>query len=190
MGQQYNLLDDAQRRMLGGFRQAGISVVEAMIVVALIVILVLLALPTTMEWLANSRIRTASESMLAGMQLARAEAVRRNDRVEFILDGGAAWTVQTVAGALIQQRTAGEGTADVVVTPTPNTATTVTFDGLGRRRANADASNPVQQIDIDLPESILPADKTRNLRLQIGIGGQVLMCDPGVTDTTDVRICP
>lgn len=176
--------------MLIRARQRGVSLIEALIVVALIVILLVLALPAGLEWLANGRIRTAGESMLAGLQLARAEAVRRNDRVEFVLDGGAAWTVRTAAGAVVQQRGAGEGTADVAIAATPNGATRVTFDGLGRQRANADASAPVQRIDIDLPVSVLAADKSRNLRLQIGIGGQVLMCDPTVTDATDVRICP
>lgn len=176
--------------MLIRVRQAGVSIIEALVVVALVVILVLLALPMGVDWLANSRLRTAAESMMAGLQLARAEAVRRNARIEFVLDGGAGWTVQTVAGAVIQQRGAGEGTADVVVTPTPNDATLVTFDGLGRRRANADASNPVERIDLDLSANTLPPEKTRDLRLQIGVGGQVLLCDPNVTDTADVRICP
>lgn len=176
--------------MLMQARQRGVTIIEAMIVVALIVILLVLALPAGMEWLANSRIRTAGESMLAGLQLARAEAVRRNARIEFRWDGGAAWTVQTAAGAVIQQRSAGEGTTDVLAAATPNGASRVTFDGLGRQRANADASSPIQRIDLDLPTSVLAADKSRNLRLQIGIGGQVLMCDPSVTDTGDVRICP
>lgn len=176
--------------MLNRARHRGVGIIESMIVVALVAILLALAMPSAAEWLANSRIRTAGESMLAGLQLARAEAVRRNDRIEFRLDGGAAWTVQTAAGAQIQQRGAGEGTADVVTTVTPAGATRVTFDGLGRQRANADASTPIQRIAIDLPTSVLPASKTRDLRLTIGIGGQVLMCDPNVTDAYDVRICP
>jgi type IV fimbrial biogenesis protein FimT len=170
--------------------QQGVTVIEAMIVVALIAIIIALGLPMTSEWMANARIRTASESMLAGVQLARAEAVRRNDLVEFDLTGGAGWAVRTASGTAIQSRAAGEGTADVVIAVAPNGTTRVTFDGLGRRRPNVDGTVSAESIDIDLPTTVLPADKSRNLRLLVGIGGQIIMCDPTVTDTGDVRICP
>lgn len=174
-------------------RQRGVSIIEAMIVVAIIVVLLVLTVPIGMEWLANSRIRSASDSMLAGLQLARAEAVRRNVLVEFVLDAAPAtgWTVRAaVSGAEIQKRAAGEGTSDVIVAVTPNGATRVSFDGLGRRAPNADASNPIERFDLDLPATVLAAEKTRNLRLQVGLGGQVVMCDPNVTTVGDVRKCP
>lgn len=176
--------------MLKRVFQSGVTVIEAMIVLALIAIVIAVGLPMTTEWLANSRIRTASESMLAGLQLARADAVRRNDLVEFVLTGGAGWTVRLTGGEVIQSRSAGEGTADVVITVSPNGTDRITFDGLGRRRANVDGSASVDSIDIDLPTSVLPADKSRNLRLLVGIGGQIIMCDPTVVATGDVRRCP
>lgn len=176
--------------MLMRAAQRGVTVIEAMIVVALIAIIIAVGLPMATEWLANSRIRTASESMLAGLQLARAEAVRRNDLVEFVLTGGTGWMVRTVSGTDVQTRSAGEGTADVVIAVTPDNTTRVTFDGLGRRRANIDGSASVERIDIDLPTTVLPADKSRDLRLLVGIGGQIIMCDPTVTATGDVRKCP
>ncbi|MHB1429254.1 MAG: GspH/FimT family pseudopilin [Rhodocyclaceae bacterium] len=191
MGQWIDLLDYTQGRiMLMRAAQRGVTVIEAMIVVALIAIIIAVGLPMTTEWLANSRIRTASESMLAGLQLARAEAVRRNDLVEFVLTGGTGWMVRTVSGTDVQTRSAGEGTADVVIAVTPDNTTRVTFDGLGRRRANIDGSASVERIDIDLPTTVLPADKSRDLRLLVGIGGQIIMCDPTVTATGDVRKCP
>jgi type IV fimbrial biogenesis protein FimT len=178
--------------MLSTAGQRGISVIEAMIVVVLIAILLVLALPAGMEWIANQRIRTAAESLLVGLQLARVEAVRRNAVVEFVLDDAVAtaWTVRTAAGEEIQHRAAGEGTADVIVAVTPGGATRVSFDGLGRRTANTDGSVPIDRIDVDLPADVLPTDKTRDLRLQVGVGGQILMCDPNVTAGDDVRRCP
>lgn len=174
-------------------RQRGISVIESMIVVTVIAILLMGALPMGQEWLANSRIRAAAESMLAGLQLARAEAVKRNVVVEFVLTSGSttAWTVRTaLSGDEIQTRAAGEGTSAVTATAAPAGATRVSFDGLGRRTANIDASDPIARVDLDLPATVLAADKTRNLRLQLGLGGQITMCDPNVTATGDVRKCP
>jgi hypothetical protein len=37
---------------------------------------------------------------------------------------------------------------------------------------------------------VLPAAKTRDLRVQLGLGGQIVMCDPNVTVDSDVRKCP
>ncbi len=173
--------------------QRGISVIEAMIVVTVIAIMLALSAPVGGEWLANSRIRSAADSMLAGLQLARAEAVKRNTAVEFVLDAApaASWVVRVaLSGEELQARAAGEGTADVTVTATPNGAARITFDGLGRRAANVDASAPLDRLDVDLPASVLAADRTRDLRLQFGPGGQIVMCDPNVTATGDVRICP
>lgn len=174
-------------------RQRGFSVIEAMIVVTVIAIMMVLSAPMSVEWLANSRIRTAAESMLAGLQLARAEAVKRNTAVEFVLDAApaAGWTVRVaLSGEEIQTRAAGEGTADVTVAATPSGAARISFDGLGRRATNIDASAPLERLDLDLPASVLAADKTRDLRLQLGTGGQIVMCDPNVTATGDVRKCP
>lgn len=174
-------------------RQRGVSVIEAMIVVTVMAILLVQAVPMGTEWLANSRIRTASESMLSGLQLARAEAVKRNVAVEFVLDAVPAtgWTVRTaLTGETIQSKAAGEGTGDVVVAVTPNGASRISFDGLGRRTANIDASSAIESLDLDLPATVLAADKTRDLRLQLGLGGQIVMCDPNVNTAGDVRKCP
>lgn len=173
-------------------RQRGVSIIEAMIVLTVLVILLMGAVPTGQAWLANSRIRSAAESMLSGLQLARAEAVKRNAAVEFVLDGssGAGWTVRTsLSHEEIQKRASGEGTSDVTVTVTPDDAIRVSFDGLGRRVANIDASNPIDRIDLDLPSTVLAADKTRDLRVQLGLGGQIVLCDPNVA-AGDVRKCP
>lgn len=174
--------------------QRGVSIIEAMIVVALIAILLILALPAGNEWLANSRIRTAGEGLLSGLQLARAEAVRRNAVVELDITGGnsAGWTIRA-GNEVVQSRGAGEGTGNVVVVTSPGGATKVSFDGLGRRTANADGSAAINRIAIDLPASVLPADRTTNLELRIGVGGQVLICLPDVEgrlQAQDVRKCP
>ncbi|MCX7896394.1 MAG: GspH/FimT family pseudopilin [Rhodocyclaceae bacterium] len=176
--------------MLNETRPRGVSLIEGLIVVALVAILLVLAAPAIGDWLANSRIRTAGESLLAGLQLARMEAVRRNAIVEFALGPGTGFVVRTQAGEVIQQRAAAEGSADVVATTTPNGTSIVSFDGLGRRVANLDGSPSIDRIDLDLPAAVLPPERTRNLRLVVGMGGQIVFCDPNVTAADDVRRCP
>jgi type IV fimbrial biogenesis protein FimT len=63
----------------------GFSIVELVIVIAILSILLLLGLPAMGEWLQNTQIRTGAEAVMHGLQLARAEAVRRNVPVRFQL---------------------------------------------------------------------------------------------------------
>ncbi len=68
--------------------QRGISLVEMVVVMAIFAILTGLAVPSFNAWLANVQIRTATESIQNGLQLARAEAIRRNSPVMFWLTSG------------------------------------------------------------------------------------------------------
>lgn len=162
----------------------GFSLVELMVTVAVLSLLMVLAVPSFTEWIQNSRIRTAAESVQNGVQLARAEAVRRNARVEFALVGtGGGWVVRFAGGgATIQARSGSEGAGGVVLSTVPEDATSVAFDGLGR------SDNTLTAINVDVPTSALPAAQSRDLRITIGTGG-VRMCDPNVSDSRDPRKC-
>jgi len=128
---------------------------------------------------------------LSGLQLARTEAVRRNLNVQLAFGTGSTWTVSVPStGEQIQTRSSAEGsTENVTVTKTPGAATMITFNSLGRRTANANASAAIDQIDIDVPTALLAAAKSRELRITISPGGNVRMCDPSVTITGDPRKC-
>jgi type IV fimbrial biogenesis protein FimT len=172
--------------------QRGVTLIELMIAITVLAILMVLALPGLQTWMLNARIRTASEDMLAGVQLARAEAVRRNARIDFVLDAaGAGWGVGSVAGGCpvtpancIQYRPQNYGSLGVVVTPTPAGSTKVTFDGLGR----PSGAGNFTQVNIDLTPTVLSAAQTRDLEITVGVGGEVRMCDPNV-GTGDPRHC-
>ena len=162
----------------------GFSLVELMVTVAVLSLLMVLAVPSFTEWIQNSRIRTAAESVQNGVQLARAEAVRRNARIEFALVGtSGGWVVRFAGGgATIQARSGSEGAGGVVLSTVPEDATSVAFDGLGR------SDNTLTAINVDVPTSALPAAQSRDLRITIGTGG-VRMCDPNVSDSRDPRKC-
>lgn len=62
--------------------QLGFSLVELMITVAVVVILAVVAFPNLQAVVANSRLRGQTDEVLASLQFARGEAVRRNARVD------------------------------------------------------------------------------------------------------------
>jgi type IV fimbrial biogenesis protein FimT len=55
--------------------------------IGLVIIAILLALgaPSYSAWIQNAKIRTTAEGVLTGLQMARAEAVRRNSQIRFSL---------------------------------------------------------------------------------------------------------
>ena len=66
-------------------RQLGVSMIEVAVVLTIAAILVSQAVPAFNGWMMNVQIRTATESIQNGLQLARSEALRRNRTVFFWL---------------------------------------------------------------------------------------------------------
>jgi len=165
----------------------GFTLIELVTVVTILSIMLFLALPNFNVWLQNTQIRTAGEAILNGLQLARAEAVRRNVNVELRMDLSSGWTARLPdTGEVLQTRLAGEGSSTALVTITPLGAKTVTFNSLGTIAANADGSNPVSEFKID--SISLAAADSRELCILIRTGGNIRMCDPQVA-STDTRSC-
>lgn len=159
---------------------SGFSLIELLIGIAIMAILAGLAMPSFQAWLQNTQIRNAAESIQNGLQRARAEAVGRNTNVEFVLGAGSSWVVQLPDGTNIESRSSNEGSRDVTVAVAPLGATTVTFNNFGGVLANnADASVPFTQVDFD--SSVLAAAESQELRVTIGLGGNVRMCDPNAS---------
>lgn len=180
-----------RRPVLNRNSQAGFTLVELLIAVAILGILASLALPEFKTWIANSRIRTATETIRSGLQLARNEATRLNTNVEFVLGPGAGWTVRVASPVSnLQTKPEAEGTSSMTVAITPAAATTVTFNSLGRvvLPNNADGSAPITQIEVDVPPSVIPASLSRQLQITISSGGQVKACDTSVA-ASDPRTC-
>lgn len=166
---------------------AGFTLIELMVTITILAILLFIALPNFAVWMQNTQIRTAGEAVLNGMQLARAEAIRRNVNVELRMDVSSGWTASVVSPAeVIQSRLAGEGSAAAAVTITPVGATKITFNGFGSIATNDDGTPALTEIKIDSP-AIAAAD-SRELCVLVRAGGNVRMCDPQVA-VTDTRSC-
>lgn len=197
----------------------GMSLVELMIGLTIMALLLMIGLPNMSIWLNNTQIRTTGETLLAGLQVARTEAVKRNQIVRFqmvsdltsgcaIATNGKSWVVslddptslcdsapgEPAAGdpppRILQARSGSEGTERTTVAGTP--AATVHFNGLGRLTSPGGAAN-MTQVLITNPVGgtceHVDGGSMRCLRIDISVGGEAKMCDPAVTDATDPRIC-
>jgi type IV fimbrial biogenesis protein FimT len=169
-------------------KQTGFSLVEMMIAVAIIGILAAFAMPGYQDWIQNTRIRTAAESILNGIQRARAEALMRNTNVIFTLGANSAWKVECdnaaacpdLTDGLIEERTSEDGsTTDIGITPTPGDS--VTFNNLGIKSTGA--ASQLTRVDVDMPSMT----DSRDLSIMIA-GGSVRLCDPN-TGASDPRHC-
>jgi len=193
-----------------------VSLIELMIGLAIMALLIMIGLPNMSTWLSNSQIRTAGETVLAGLTLARTEAVRRNQIVRFqmvnsltsgcvVSTSGTDWVVslddatgacdaapsEVAAPRIVQKRSGSEGTTRAALAAT--IAGTVHFNGLGRVTSPGGAAN-MTQVAISNPAGgtceHVDGGNMRCLRINISVGGDARMCDPAVTDATDPRICP
>lgn len=66
-------------------RRLGFTLIEVLVVIAIVGVLLSLGVPAFNNYLNNVRVRISTESFLAGLQTARAEAIRLNTTVEFLL---------------------------------------------------------------------------------------------------------
>jgi type IV fimbrial biogenesis protein FimT len=168
-------------------RSAGFTLIELMITIVILAILLFVALPNFAVWMQNTQIRTAGEAILNGMQLARAEAIRRNVNVELRMDVSSGWTARIAGtGEVVQSRLAAEGSGAALVTIAPAGAQTVTFNSFGSIATNADGTPTVTEIKIDSPA--IPAADSRELCVLVRAGGNVRLCDPQVP-ASDTRTC-
>jgi len=166
----------------------GFSLIELMIGIAIFSITLTFGVSSYRTWVQNSQIRNAAESIQNGIQRTRSEAVKRNTNVAFTMGVNSSWQISVVnSGEVIESRSGNEGSKNVTVAVTPAGATTITLSNLGAIVANADASETITQVDLD--SSVLDPADSRDLRVTIGLGGIVRMCDPNLAAGSSPRAC-
>lgn len=80
-------------------RDDGFTLVELMVVLAVLAVLAGIAFPNFQSLLASTRLTTAANEVLLGLNYARSEAVRRNTTVYFCMGtSGGEWNVHQNAG--------------------------------------------------------------------------------------------
>lgn len=167
-------------------RHRGFTLIELMIGIVVMALVMALGMPSYSTWIQNTKLRNAAESILNGLQLARSEAVARNQIVRFALGAGSSWNVCLPDPdpdgdcVTIQSRATGDGSsAAITVVTTPPATTTINFSALGQGTAAT--------IDVDVDPATMSAADSRNLRILVS-GGNVRMCDPNV-NAPDSRAC-
>lgn len=185
-------------------RPRGFTLVEMMVAVAIVAILLAVAVPGFQGWIRNAEIRTAAESLQAGLNLARTEALRRNARVSlWLVDNlgatcvrsasGKSWVVsmdnpasacaaassETVAPRLIQSRAGNDGSPNVNVAAlnaAGAAASCITFNGFGLVEAACTGGGaPLARVSLT---SAAGGASARMLDVRITSGGAIRQCDP------------
>jgi type IV fimbrial biogenesis protein FimT len=193
-------------------RQRGVSLIEVVVVVALLGILLAAVLPGIGSWMKSLKVRNAAESVRNGLERARTEALKRNQNVTFWLvsdaaktlsnacvlsSASASWVVSiadptgkcdeevstTTAPMLVEKYSAAEGAVGVQVGTTGANGATPSSIAFNGFGQVVQTGSPVQTIDFSLS-----SEGARALRVVIAPGGAVRMCDPAVAEG-DSRSC-
>ncbi len=167
----------------------GATLVELLLALTIVVGLLAAAAPDFSDWIQNSKIRTAAESIQNGLTVARTEAVHRNSTAKFISCGGAtgnpSWDVIVASAAAstnvcngaaatagwerVQFRIA-QSAANAPLANTPQTA--IAFNGLGRQISTTD---PVSGDATPVPPAVVGVD------VNSSAGGTACYCPAGGT---------
>ncbi|CAN7652305.1 GspH/FimT family pseudopilin [Variovorax paradoxus] len=185
----------------------GFTLIELMVGIALFALLFTFAYPSYTSFIRNAQVRTAAESIVNGLQLARAEAIRRNSNVRFRLlntsqgaavTGGTDWNIMyslpatpTTFDQSVQTRRETSTTSNarvqvanavgtVTANPGAGLPASILFTGLGR----LNTATTVRQIDITGAST-----DVRRLAIVLTPGGDVRLCDPALSLATNPQGC-
>lgn len=157
--------------------QRGFSLIEIMVAVAVGIILLMAGLPAMTGMIAGLRVRSTGDEILAALQVARAEAMKRNQNVTFSLDAeeGAGWSVLLDADqSVLSGKDAAAGGKVLVQGDLDSMAR---FNNLGLRVAptGGDLSFTISNPGAGACQ---PSGTVRCLRVVVRVGGQMRLCDP------------
>jgi len=180
--------------------QRGLSLVELMVALTILGFALMMALPSMSSWLQNSKLRSAAESIMSGLQLAKSEAVSRNALVRFqltsTLDNSCVlstespnWVINTdtdtAAGKcgaapsdtaspfIVHKRDPAKDPSGLVVA---SDASSIVFNGLGRPTAAAGVN--INFLINDASDCAASGGSVTCLRVVVSPAGQIRMCNP------------
>ncbi len=146
------LLDNQNGRAVLNIRHnlKGMTLVEILVALAIVVILFAAAAPNFSDWIQNTKVHTSAESILNGITIAKNEAVHRNTTSQFVSCGGTSWDVVAASAAAsavvcssstaapswenVQSRSGQDGSSNTLIDPAN---VSVSFNGLGRQASTA-----------------------------------------------------
>ena len=161
-------------------RCRGFTLIELLVVIAIVAVGMSLAAPGVSSMVTKRKVQNAAQSIVDGLNFARAEAVRRNTAVSFALRSDlTGWDVtQASDGSSLQGFSASDW--KTVNMSVANSALTATFLATGVLATGTQFS----QATI----TSLAGDESVR-RVNLFGGGLIRMCDPAVTAANDPRRC-
>lgn len=196
--------------MLNAGRSAsvkGLTLIELALGLAILAILLLVALPSYRPWIQSAQIRNAATSIQNGLQLAKAEAIRRNSKVQLLFTDSAPvvanvnsaqpstkgrnWIVRVyrASGAytpadFVQGRAGSEGSSNTVITASRSD---IVFLPSGRvdpgRDSTVTVSNPSGG------SCATAGGNMRCLQVLVSSGGRLRLCDPALSLANNPQGC-
>lgn len=183
----------------------GFTLIELMVTVALIVIMLMLATPSMITFQRNAELTSFANSMLAGINTARGEAMKRGRYAMVVPTDGTNWNNGWVVFVYVRVNTTtwDRAATDIniltreaspsylTITPKPNTPASDTppyimFDASGYSKSKAGAFGA---LNLTIARNdVASSDFSQTRRVVIASTGRVKICTP--TSATDANCLP
>jgi type IV fimbrial biogenesis protein FimT len=199
--------------------QLGFTLVELIITILIVAILLGLAAPSIGIWVQNAKIRTTADAILNGLQMARAESVKRNTSARFQLTDTLSNTCvlsTTNSNWVVSLNDVTGQCGSAPADPAANTALNPALAYIIQTRASAEGSTGVDVVAgssafifnglgrltsaagaIDVCKKTYDTDATcpapggsvRSMRITVSSGGTIRMCNPALSINTNPQGC-
>lgn len=167
--------------MSGLHQRNGITLIELLVMLAIVVVLTLLSIPMFNSLIQHYRITTAADELYASLQYARTEAVKRNTNVYVSLTTGDTWCYGINTGSTCSCSTAGSCNLGSVSAPAAQllslSATGLSSNAFYFDTVHGGASNAVTITFTLYGQSSL-------ITTSIGRLGNVSVCSTGISGYT------
>lgn len=190
----------------------GFTLIELVVAIAILLMALAMLMPDLSSWIRGLAVRSSAESIRAGIEKARLEALRRNTPMGFWLvsdsgksltnscvlsASGPSWVVsgknpaskcgaspsQTDDPLLVEKWAGSEAPGSVQVRAIDANGNNASSVSFNSLGQLQSSGSPLVQVDISYS-----AAGVRSLRVLLQSGGSVRLCDPNV-DSSDPRKC-
>lgn len=125
-------------------KQSGVTLIELLVTIGVVGVLMLIAVPSFQSYIGTQRLRSASSDIVAALNIARSEAVKRNTDITIEVadsDWEDGWTVYvTSGGATIREFAAVTGVSYSVENDGGTAITSLEYGSNGRLTGGNGAS--------------------------------------------------